>query len=268
MPSFSDRVGMLSRWCSFAGAICALFCISARAELISVDSNGARMGSPSTGGTYPSFSGDGRYVAFDSVYPVGSPGTNTFNVFVRDRQNRTTTLVSVSSANPRIGGNSSSGGPTITSDGRYVFFFSYATDLVPGITYTPGGNTYNFFRRDLVTGTTVLVSVDPTGITSNPNTDNLFLRDRMNGTTSLISIGTDGISAANGPTNQPTMSADGSKIAFTSQASNLVAGITYAQNPFPGISFPTNPNVFLWDRMTNTTIVVSKAAIGNDTGGG
>ena len=367
MLSFSERVGMLTRCCSFAVAICALFCISARAELISVDSNGARMGSPSTGGTYPSFSGDGRYVAFDSVYPAGSPGTNTFNVFVRDRQNRTTTLVSVSSANPRIGGNSSSGGPTITSDGRYVFFFSYATDLVPGITYTPGGNTYNFFRRDLVTGTTVLVSVDPTGttagngnssagpnqitpdgrfvafqsdatnldsrtvsghsdiyvrdltrnttelitvdpsgttasnvnaaglggsyapvisadgryvayysystnlvngITYNPNTDNLFLRDRMNGTTSLISIGTDGISAANGPTNQPTMSADGSKIAFTSQASNLVAGITYAQNPFPGISFPTNPNVFLWDRMTNTTIVVSKAAIGNDTGGG
>jgi len=127
--------------------------------------------------------------------------------------------------------------PVISADGRYVAYYSYSTNLVNGITY-------------------------------NPNTDNLFLRDRMNGTTSLISIGTDGISAANGPTNQPTMSADGSKIAFTSQASNLVAGITYAQNPFPGISFPTNPNVFLWDRMTNTTIVVSKAAIGNDTGGG
>jgi Tol biopolymer transport system component len=360
MPSFCDRVGTLTRCCCFAVALGALFCISARAELISVDSNGAGMSSPSTGGTYPSFSGDGRYVAFDSNYLVGSPGANTFNVFVRDRQNRTTTLVSVSSANARIGGNSSSGGPTITPDGRYVFFFSYATDLVPGITYPPGGSTYNFFRRDLVTGTTVLVSVDPTGtaagngnssagpnqitpdgrfvafqsdatnldsrfsgysgiyvrdltrnttelitvdpsgttssnggsyapvisadgryvayysystnlvngITYNPNTDNLFLRDRMNGTTSLISIGTDGISAANGPTNQPTMSADGSKIAFTSQASNLVAGITYAQNPFPGVSFPTNPNVFLWDRMTNTTIVVSKAPIGNDTGGG
>ena len=60
------------------------------------------------------------------------------------------------------GGNSYSEAPVISADGRFVAFYSTAGDLVSN----DPNSTFDVFRRDLQTGTTLLVSVNPTGTTS------------------------------------------------------------------------------------------------------
>ena len=52
------------------------------------------------------------------------------DVFVRDRVKATTTLVSVATAGAQ--GNQGSWEPSISADGRYVAFESYATNLASG----------------------------------------------------------------------------------------------------------------------------------------
>jgi Tol biopolymer transport system component len=85
-----------------------------------------------TGGMVPYISGDGRFVTFrSSSSNVVSGDTNeNSDVFVYDFQNNRSTLVSVNSSG--IQGNSGSTNPTISSDGRFVAFESYATNLVNG----------------------------------------------------------------------------------------------------------------------------------------
>jgi hypothetical protein len=102
----------------------------------------------------PSISADGRYVAFQSTATnLVSGDTNTmFDVFVRDRQTGTTTMVSKSSAG--VQGNYDSYYSDISSDGRYVAYQSFATNLVTGDT----NGAFDIFVRDRQTGTTTLVS--------------------------------------------------------------------------------------------------------------
>lgn len=91
------------------------------------------------------------------------------------------------------GGNGGSFFPAVSADGRYVSFISIATDLVTGDT---NGN------RDV------------------------FVRDRAIGTTTRVNVSSTG-TQANGDSFNPTaISADGRLVAFTSQASTLVAGRT------------------------------------------
>ena len=110
-----------------------------------------------------SLSGNGRLVAFASY--AGNLVTNDPNgeadVFVRDRVANNTTLVSVG-----LNGNSGQGGgsysPIISADGRYVVFASGATNLVAGDT----NGAVDIFRRDLQAGTTALVSLVLSNISS------------------------------------------------------------------------------------------------------
>ena len=74
------------------------------------------------------------------------------------------TLQAVSLADPSLSppgttANGESWGHAISSNGRYVAFYSYASNLVPGDT---NGNP-DAFRKDLVTGEIVRVSTDPQG---------------------------------------------------------------------------------------------------------
>jgi len=77
-----------------------------------------------------SISADGRYVAFQSVASdlVGKDTNGDWDVFVRDRQRGTTRRVSLTSAGGEAAGSSTS--PSVSADGRYVAFQSYASDLV------------------------------------------------------------------------------------------------------------------------------------------
>jgi Tol biopolymer transport system component len=109
---------------------------------------------------------DGRYVAFVSEANNLVPNdTNRIpDVFVRDLQAGTTTLVSVGATSTNssapasvvfLFNSGSSEAPDITPDGRYVAFYSGATNLVPGVT-TVG----DIYVRDLVGGTTTWASTD------------------------------------------------------------------------------------------------------------
>lgn len=105
-------------------------------------------------------SGTGRYVAFtsDSSDLVADEDPDGYSdVFVRDMQSAETTLVSQSSLGVR--GNYYSGGPSVSADGRYVAFFSQASDLVPGDT----NSRQDVFVRDLQLGVTTRVSTGPAG---------------------------------------------------------------------------------------------------------
>lgn len=174
-------------------------------------------------------SSDGRYAVFVSTAPNLVPGqteTNGFRkVFLRDRETDTMILVSRSSA----GGSPNSGSdhPVISADGRYVAFHSHATDLVPGQVDTNDGA--DVFLFDRVTGTMTLVS-------------------RAAGATATT---------ADAPSDFPVISADGSRITFTSTADNLVAG---ASSTLP-------QQVYLFDRAAGTNVLVSHASGSSTTPG-
>lgn len=128
-------------------------------ELVSMNSDGIPANGTSTEAV---ISSDGRYVAFTSYATDLVPGLSNqvANVFVRDRQAKTTALVSVDSSGVG-GGNYDSTSPIISSDGRFVFFYSSAGNLVPGYFYVSG--LVRLYMRDLQAGTTVLVSPYHTG---------------------------------------------------------------------------------------------------------
>src|SRR5260221_4084496 len=150
-------------------------------QRVSVDSGGAQ------GNTYslaPSTSADGRYVAFVSHATNLVPGdTNGVeDVFVRDRLSGATEWVSVDSGGAQGNNASGVGGvffkTSISADGRYVAFASYATNLVPGDT---NGFT-DVFVHDRQNSATEQVSVDSVG--AQGNSDSCL--------SSLISISADG----------------------------------------------------------------------------
>ncbi len=109
----------------------------------------------------PTISNNGRYVAFQSgsEFTVTDPGSHT-NIFVRDIVSGTTTLASVNSS--EVPGDSDSFNASISSDGTSVVFMSLANNLAAVTNY--GG--YPIYLRNLLTGTTTLVSVLPSNVTA------------------------------------------------------------------------------------------------------
>src|SRR5439155_16392167 len=101
----------------------------------------------------------GRSLSLDTRASDLVPGdTNeVVDVFVRDRLTGTTERVSVDSAGNQ--GNAGSSLPSISADGRFVAFWSAATNLVPGDTNA----AFDVFIHDRQTGATERVSVDIAG---------------------------------------------------------------------------------------------------------
>lgn len=159
-------------------------------------------GSPATAANGASddsvLSGDGRFVAFRSEATdfLAGDANGTTDVYRWDRDTDTTILVSrAAGAGPLAAANSSSSQPGISGDGRFVAFFSQATDLVSG-QVDPSVNN-DVFLFDAAAGAVELVSRDA----ASPLTAG-------NGLSSFLL----------------SLSADGSSLAFSSQSSNLVAG--------------------------------------------
>jgi Tol biopolymer transport system component len=125
-------------------------------ELVSVSSTG-QQGNLGAGG--PVISDDGRYVAFvsGSTNLVPNDSNRFADVFVHDRQSRTTTLVSVSTSGRQ--GNHTSERPSISADGRYVAFWSLASTFVSN----DQNLTDDVFVHDRVSRTTELLNVSSTG---------------------------------------------------------------------------------------------------------
>lgn len=135
----------------------------------------------------PSISADGRFVTFASSATNLVPGDTNGeqDIFVYDLLTDTMERVSVAiAAQP----NGFSASPRISGDGRYVAFWSTASNLVSGDT--------------------------------NSNTD-IFVRDRTTGRTTLVSLGRDGRQGSSF-SSYATISADGRFIAFLSGSHDLV----------------------------------------------
>jgi Tol biopolymer transport system component len=144
-----------------------------------------------------SVSGDGRWVAFTSTASdiVSGDTNNVEDVFVCDRWSGTNILVSVGlNGGPALGGASML--PVISTNGQFVSFISFATNLTADTLVRPGAFA-NVFRRDLQAQTTVLVSINTNGTSAGNGTS-------INSQAKLA------------------MSPDGRYVAFYSQAANLV----------------------------------------------
>lgn len=216
-------------------------------SLISVSSDGT----PGNGhSNYVALSADGRYVVFSSEADnlVNSDTNGNIDVFVHDRETAQTNRVSIASDGTQ--GNDDAGGSTVSADGRYVAFWSYASNLVSGDT----NSTRDIFVYDRETQQTSRVSIASDGTQANgyswhpsisddgryvafiSHASNLvsgdtnggrdvFVHDRQTGETSRVSVASDG-SQGDGDSWNPSISADGRYIAFDSHANNLVSGDT------------------------------------------
>ena len=177
-------------------------------------------GTQANGGSFtPSISADGRYVAFASIAVnlVSGDTNGVQDIFVHDRQTGQTTRVSVASGGAQANGPSFD--PSISADGRYVAFASNASNLVSGDTN---------------------------------NTGDIFVHDRQTGATTRVSIGPGGTQANRGSL-APSISADGRYVAFHSDATNLVSGVTNGTT-----------HIFVHDRQTGATTRVSVASDGTE----
>ncbi len=169
---------------------------------------------------------DGRYVALASLgtdLVAGQVDANTgIDTFLVDRLAGTTTLVTHAAGSPATAANNSSGYPVMSADGAWLAFDSNATDLIPGI------------------GSPI-----PFGV-------NVFLYGRDSGTLTLVSHrASDPNLSGFGPSFSPAISGDGRYVAFSSTATNLVAGQVDGSN---------TGDIFVYDRITGTIALASHQA--------
>jgi flagellin-like hook-associated protein FlgL len=158
-------------------------------------------GNQATGGgsAVTAISADGRYVAFDSgaTNLVAGDTNGVRDSFIKDTLTGVTTRISTDSA-----GNQATGGSSyvaaMSADGRYVAFYSNATNLVAGDT----NGQIDSFIKDTVTGVTTRISVSSSGSEGNDGDGS--------GSYSYVRA----------------LSADGRYAVFNSKSNNLVAGDT------------------------------------------
>lgn len=205
-------------------------------ERVSVGSGGVQANDDSV---FPSFSADGRYVAFHSIATnlVSGDTNGSADVFLRDRLTGVTELVSLGPGGER--GNGHSVDPQLSADGRYVAFFSNAW-------------TAPYF--------------------------NVFVRDRLLRTTEMVSrkgVPTDGLVSSegwpgpDGDSFSPAISGDGRFVAFHSgstilnpQYRQLVAGQPASPGDLNGAA-----DVFVHDRLLDWTTRVSVGLLGIEANG-
>lgn len=243
------------------------------------------------GRTYPiRISADGQKILFTSDDAALSNDGNTPHLYVHDRSTGINTLVDVdSSDNPASIHDPSRAG--MSDNGRFVVFTSDDPDLVTGDT----NNVLDLFLRDLELGTTTRISLDASGDevfpadvndlilfygadvsddgkkvvfgasadqlfpTGENNYSGIFLRDLDLNTLTLISVGEVPTEEPNKECDFPVISVDGTKIAFLSQASNLVA------NDLNGVA-----DIFFKDLAMGPLRIISKSDAGvpgNDASG-
>lgn len=231
--AFSSESTNLLAGVTVAGQIYAFNQTTGALKLVTATTTGG----PSAGNTAdPVVSADGRYVLFygdaDDLVPqnLGS-NSNIDQVFVRDLQSDTTTLISLSADGVSAGNNDSGGSGSgginsslyvISGNGRFVLFTSLATNLVSPAPVNP---------------------------------HQLYVRDLVANTTRLVSIGTDGNPAAStggfnaGRYESLSISDDGRYISYATNVNGLVPGDTNESS-----------DVFIRDLLQNTTQLVSAKA--------
>ncbi|MFO0983375.1 MAG: hypothetical protein U1E76_16845 [Planctomycetota bacterium] len=201
-------------------------------------------------------SADARLVCFMSWADnlVAGDTNGVVDVFVHEVATGVTSRVNLSDHGDQA--NDESYGSQMSADGSFVVFYSYATNLVP----EDRNGVPDVFVRDLLAGTTTRESVDSSGAEGNgPSGDGLgaaicaggryvafysqasnlvgddtngfgdvFIRDRLQQLTSRVSVSSSG-EQANWDSWVPSISDDGSLVAFGSRATNLIPDDTNNQ---------------------------------------
>ncbi|MFL5757646.1 MAG: hypothetical protein ACJ77N_15315, partial [Chloroflexota bacterium] len=237
-------------------------------------------------------SGDGNRIVFASDADGLSPlDDNRFrNIFVRDRSTQTTFLVSRGNGPSGAAANNDSWEPTISQDGLKVAFTTKASNLGDG---APTNNNEKIYVRTISTGANDFASQATgtsgpfaTTFTGQPSLDehgakvafatfsaldatdgvfpsdfdrDVYVRTLATDTTTLVSRA-DGVAGAagNGESRAPSISGDGTHVAFDSTSSNLIGAA----------DTNTKRDVFVRDLGTGTTVLASRAttaggALGN-----
>jgi len=234
-----------------------------------------------------STSSDGTYVAFSSFSTNlgGAVQNGIENIYLRDAQTGTTTLVSAGLDGAAANGNSDS--PKVSANGQVVVFASDATNLVPNdtstitnifawnmatdtitrVTVTPNGGNPNGFSEGATIsadGSTVAFSSYATNIALTPaistQHDNVYLDDLSTGKITLVSVDAAGTDGGNGASFDPKISGSGSFVTFRSTATNL-------ENSIP-IANPGGFNIYIRNIAAGTTSLVSVDAAGTASGNG
>lgn len=238
----------------------------------------------SPGGRYMLFASTANNLALTSSNVAMVPsGFQRLNVYLRDRTNGTTTLVSANFAGTS-GGDGDSTPAGLSADGRYALFESCADDLLPGDT----NNASDIFLRDLSSSLTVLVSARTNGgwangasssavmtpdgryvafssaasdlVASDTNgIPDVFVRDLSTGITVLASPGAAAVGTSSG-SDLPEITPDGRFIAFLSSATNLVAQPTstreaYLRDTLQGVTYVASAGAH--DLIASNSVVYS-----------
>ncbi len=242
-------------------------------------------------GKFPVLSADGRFVAFLSFATNLVPGqvdSNSYlDAFLYDRVTRKTVLVSRALASAAQTGNrgvlwTELG---VSPDGRYVAFYSSATDMLAGQDSSPR----NLLLFDRTAGTVKLVAHAAMSGSSSPpdvlafsgdgrsllfssedngvipsevnhGAANVFLYDTASGGKTLVSAASPGfLTAGNGDSYSPAISTDGGVVAFASVASDLVPGLE---------DFNQSEDLFAYAVPTREVEVLTPRAAASATAGG
>lgn len=251
--------------------------VTGETERVSVSSEGTQANDFSL---LPKISADGRFVTFVSYATNLVEGdTNGWrDIFLRDLETGRTTRVSVASDGQQ--GDFSSYWPSLSSDGRYVAFYSRSSNLVADDMNASG----DIFIHDTADGSTTRVSLSSDGAQANSNSDHpeisadgrfvafrssadnlvpddtngfldIFVHDTETGLTTRVSVSSDG-TQGNGDSLFSSISTDGRFVAFDSRADNLVVGDSNEDT-----------DVFLHDRMRNAETAYSIAGRITDQNG-
>jgi hypothetical protein len=219
-------------------------------ELISIGMDGSFANGYSS---RPSISANGRHVVFfsNATNLVSGDTNDDWDLYVRDRQLGTTTLVSIGpSGEPARGLNNAYSSYHISADGRFIAFVA---------TFNPSSSNAFVWLRDRDTdgngifdepGGTAIAQISPTSIGSftswntfnvaisgngrfiaynSQNTQDgtngrLFVFDRETGLTKRIDVPASGLSDASGQSLDADMDYEGKYLVYTSTAPNIVQG--------------------------------------------
>ena len=231
-------------------------------------------------------SADGRYVVFSSLAEnLTDDDVSGWHIYLRDRATDATTLIA--------DGSNSGGSPVISADGQFIAFRSLSSQLVTndnngivdvfvyekatgsikrvsiasdgsegtgcscGWPDTCNGCEYdNVNSHPSISGDGRYITF--TSFSSNfingdlQDTPDVFVHDQQTAETTVISRASDG-NLGNAGSGEPSISADGNSIVFSSAASNLIAEDWNGQQ-----------DVFLWRRGTVGLTRVSVSSDGSE----
>ena len=279
---------MTRRW-ELLSAIAAAVCGNVFAQAQPADQRGAftyvAQGLPLTDASKDvsvSVSGDGRFIAFESLAPlVPEDGNNLVDIYLLDRVTSEVVLVSRSFDGTSANGNSA--WPRISADGRFVAFASGATRLVSRDTNArpdvflwdrttrtlerisvsargEEGNGWSGQPAISDTGQTVAFQSSATNLVDGDDANgmqlDIYAYRRADGHMARVSTTAAGLQPAAGSNFDPTMSADGRLVAFTSSADLNCPPPPHAHRKGTRIAFK---NVYLKDLDSGQLVCVSHA---------